>query len=227
MNYTESQLAEYYNWGTKNSNPRINATYNPTGAITKITIHHMAGIMGARQCANMHHNGNASSANYYVGNDGKICQGVPESRRAWTTGSQENDYKAITIEVSNSSGAPDWKVSDKALNATIALCVDICKRNGIKQINYTGDKKGNLTMHCWYQATACPGPYLKGKFAYIANEINKQLSGTPAPTPTPSTNTLYKVQIGAFKVKENAEKQLEKAKKAGFSDAYIVEVKVD
>ena len=32
---------------------------------------------------------------------------------------------------------------------------------------------------------------------------------------------LYKVQIGAYSLLENAQKQLEKAKKAGFSDAYI------
>ena len=33
--------------------------------------------------------------------------------------------------------------------------------------------------------------------------------------------TIYRVQIGAFSVKENAEKQLAKAKAAGFTDAYI------
>lgn len=35
---------------------------------------------------------------------------------------------------------------------------------------------------------------------------------------------LYRVQVGAFSQKANAEKQLEKAKNAGFSDAFIVEV---
>ena len=34
---------------------------------------------------------------------------------------------------------------------------------------------------------------------------------------------LYRVQIGAYSVKENAEKQLEKAKAAGFADAFIME----
>ena len=36
-----------------------------------------------------------------------------------------------------------------------------------------------------------------------------------------TTGTIYRVQIGAFSVKENAEKQLAKAKAAGFTDAYI------
>lgn len=39
-----------------------------------------------------------------------------------------------------------------------------------------------------------------------------------------ATGKLYRVQIGAYKVKANAENQLAKAKKAGFSDAFIVEV---
>ena len=38
--------------------------------------------------------------------------------------------------------------------------------------------------------------------------------------------TIYRVQIGAYTVKANAEKQLEKAKKAGFTDAFIKESEV-
>jgi hypothetical protein len=30
-------------------------------------------------------------------------------------------------------------------------------------------------MHKYFQATACPGPYLEGKFGYIASEVNKIL----------------------------------------------------
>lgn len=46
-----------------------------------------------------------------------------------------------------------------------------------------------------------------------------------APSTTNTTsNTLYRVQIGAFRVKANAEAMLKKAKAAGF-DAFITEVK--
>ena len=41
---------------------------------------------------------------------------------------------------------------------------------------------------------------------------------------TAPSGKLYRVQIGAFSQKANAEKQLEKAKNADFSDAFIVEV---
>ena len=50
----------------------------------------------------------------------------------------------------------------------------------------------------------------------------KQLSPdhqTPNHKPSTGRKKLYRVQIGAYNVKKNADKQLEKAKKAGFKDA--------
>jgi N-acetylmuramoyl-L-alanine amidase len=41
--------------------------------------------------------------------------------------------------------------------------------------------------------------------------------------PAPASGKLYRVQIGAYSVKKNAETQLAKAKKAGFADAFITE----
>jgi len=41
------------------------------------------------------------------------------------------------------------------------------------------------------------------------------------PTETVDNGILYRVQVGAFSVKENAEKYLEGLKKAGYTDAYI------
>jgi hypothetical protein len=38
-------------------------------------------------------------------------------------------------------------------------------------------------MHCWAASTACPGTYLKGKFQYIADEVNKLLSGGSSTVP--------------------------------------------
>lgn len=195
--YTNSSFATTHVDLNKNSNPR-NAkyadngkVYNPTGAITVITPHHMAGVMTAKACAEYHQRGNSSSANYYIGKDGDICLGVEEKYRAWTSGSRDNDSKAITIEVSNDGGAPDWHVSDKSLESLINLCVDICQRNKIKQLNFTGDATGSLTMHCYFQATACPGPYLKSKFPYIADEVNKRLNKTPAVNSAIKGNVTY------------------------------------
>ena len=180
MEYTNSPLAtDYVDFHGKNCNPRKNATYNPTGAITVITPHHMAGISSGKDCAQRHAAGNEPSANYYIGVEGDICLGIPESCRAQTSSSPANDYKAITIEVSNCNGAPNWEISSASQASLVKLCIDICKRNGIKELNYTGDSRGNLTRHNMFAATTCPGPYLQGRFQELAQKVNAALSPTP------------------------------------------------
>ena len=161
--------------------------------------------------------------------DGEICLGVDESRRAWTTGSRECDSYAVTIECSNSQNGEPWLVSDKSYNATVRLIADICKRNGIKRVNFTGDKSGNLVMHKWYQATACPGTYLSGKFGDIANKVNEILGNNPQPQPTPQpddgTVTLYCVQVGAFANKANADRLCAELESKGYKP-FVVEKQV-
>ena len=152
-------------FGTKNSNAR-------KSKVSKITIHHMAGDMGAYNCANMHYNGNCS-ANYYIGSDGKICGGVREDRRAWTSSSPDNDHQAITYEVANDTRAPNWTISKAAYDSMIALSRDICSRYGITA-KFDGTSGGSLTTHDMFAPTACPGPYIKGKLkdGTIERDIN-------------------------------------------------------
>lgn len=152
--------------------------------IRKITIHHMAGNLTVEQCgAVFAPTSRRASSNYGIGTDGRIGMYVEEKDRAWTSSSPDNDNQAVTIEVANNTLGPNWTVSDKAMTSLIDLCVDICKRNGIQRLNFTGDKTGNLTMHCYFKSTLCPGPYLKSKFPYIASEVNKRLGAETAPEP--------------------------------------------
>ena len=151
------------------------------------------------------------SVNYAIQSDGTIGLLLEEKNRAWTSNSPDNDYIAVTVEIANAPGAgePDWKVTDAALQSTIKLCADICKRNGIKKLTYTGQLSGsNLTMHKWFYATGCPGQYLGGKFPYIAQEVNKILnnntsvsistSSTTANTSTTNTSTTAKTTYKAM-----------------------------
>lgn len=161
-----------------------------TAKISKITIHHMAGNLSVESCGNVFQTtSRQASSNYGIGSDGRVGLYVDESRRAWTSSNRDNDNCAVTIEVANDGGAPDWHVSDKALAKTIDLCEDICRRNGIKKLNFTGDRAGNLTMHKWYANTQCPGPYLESKFQYIADEVNKRLGESASSNPSTEAST--------------------------------------
>lgn len=184
--YTNSSLICYTKISPNKNTTRVHPTHNPKGVIDKITIHHMAGNISVETCGAVFNGGRQASSNYGIGSDGRIAMYVEEKHRPWTSSSPANDYRAVTIEVANDipSDAGGWHVSDKAMASLVNLCVDICKRNGIKKINYTGDATGNLTMHCWFAPTGCPGPYLKSKFPWIAEQVNKRLSGNTTPSNT-------------------------------------------
>ena len=174
-----------------------NCTKPRNHKIDRIVIHHMAGKLTVQQCgAVFASSSRQASSNYGVDSNGKVGMYVEEKNRSWATANAAIDHRAVTIEVANSKTGGNWPVSSKALKKTIELCADICKRNGIKKLIYTGDKTGNLHMHCWYAATACPGPYLKSKFSYIAKEVNKLLEAE-----TKKTSTAKKTSTKSFKVK--------------------------
>lgn len=201
--------------------------------IDTISIHCMAGDLSVETCGNVFApSSREASSNYGIGSDGRIAMYVEEKDRSWCTSSAANDHRAVTIEVANDGGAETgWHVSDKAYNALLDLVTDICRRNEIKRLLWKGDKnligqvdKQNMTVHRWFAAKACPGDYLYNLHGQIAAEVNKRLGAEEeTPAPAPDAKTLYRVQIGAYSVKANAEACLQKAKAAGFADAFIVE----
>ena len=198
MAFTNSSLVDYTLLCNDYSKGRYHKNYNPDGKIKKITIHHMAGNLSVEACGRLFATSERQvSSNYGVGTDGRIGLYVEEKNRPWTSSSPANDYQAVTIEVANDEIGGNWHVSSKALESTISLCVDICKRNDIKKLNYTGDSKGNLTMHCFFANTNCPGPYLKSKFAYIANEVNRRLNVISNPAPKISVGDVVSIKSGA------------------------------
>ena len=170
MNMSNSGLVNYIRISPNRTIPR-------DGTIKNIVIHHMAGNLTVETCGNVFApRSRRASSNYGIGSDGRVGMYVEEKDRAWTTGNRI-DHSSVTIEVADDVIGNGWHSSDKAMNKLVELCADICRRNGIARLNYTGGKSGNLLMHKWYQATDCPGAYLESKFPWIASEVNKKLSG--------------------------------------------------
>lgn len=155
-----------------------NATFPREDKITKITIHHMAADLSLEEAGELFSRteGNAS-ANYAIDSEGHIGLYVEEKDRAWTSSDPENDACAVTIEVANDEIGGQWHVSDAAYAALLDLCTDICRRNGIRQLTFTGAADGSLTMHRMFSdETECPGPYLESRMAEIADAVNERLT---------------------------------------------------
>lgn len=154
-----------------------NADFTPRDTVGKVTIHHMAGDLTLEELgASFGRRDRRASSNYAIDSQGRVALYVEERYRAWTSSSPENDSQAVTIEVANDETGGDWHVSDEAYDTLIVLCTDICRRNGISELNFTGDADGNLTIHKMFSSeTECPGPYLESKMEEIAEEVNQRL----------------------------------------------------
>lgn len=154
-----------------------NKTSPRNARIDRITIHHMAGNLSVETCGNVFApTSRKASSNYGIGSDGRVGMYVEEKDRSWCSSSAANDNRAVTIEVADDRSTGGWHSSEKAMNKLIQLCADICKRNGISRLNYTGNTSGNLTMHKWFAATDCPGAYLEQHFPWIATQTNNLLT---------------------------------------------------
>lgn len=155
-----------------------NADFPREEKITKITIHHMGADLTLDALgASFGRRDREASANYGIDSSGNIGLYVEEVNRSWASSSPENDHAAVTIEVANEETGGNWRVSDQAYEALIALCTDICRRNGIEALVYTGDTRGNLTIHKMFADTECPGPYLESRMEEIAETVSKNLKG--------------------------------------------------
>ena len=198
-----------------------NRTPNRNHAIDTITIHCFVGqVTAKRGCEVFQPSSRKASCNYVVGYDGSIGLCVEEKDRSWCSGGTDkkgnpirvngisgssNDYQAVTIEVASDTKHP-YTITDKAMAALIELCTDICRRNGIKQLLWKGDKtlvgrvaQQNLTVHRWFANKACPGDYIYERLCDIAAKVNAKLGVSFAPTTPaiPESKVPYKVRITA------------------------------
>lgn len=198
-----------------------NRTPNRNHAIDTITIHCFVGqVTAKRGCEVFQPSSRKASCNYVVGYDGSIGLCVEEKDRSWCSGGTDkkgnpirvngisgssNDYQAVTIEVASDTKHP-YTITDKAMAALIELCTDICRRNGIKQLLWKGDKtlvgrvaQQNLTVHRWFANKACPGDYIYERLGDIAAKVNAKLGVSFAPTTPaiPESKVPYKVRITA------------------------------
>lgn len=222
---SNSPLVNYTKISPNKSSPRNHK-------IDTVTIHCVVGQCSVETLGNVFApTSRQASSNYGIGYDGRIGMYVEEKDRSWCSSNAANDNRAITIEVASDTKEP-YAVTAKAYAALIDLLVDICKRNGIKELVWSTNKADrvnhkngcNMTVHRDYANKSCPGTYLYERHAQIASEVNKRLGSTNIkPAPEKPSGSLYRVQTGAFKSKTNADAMLAKVKAKGF-DTYMVKV---
>jgi len=153
-------------------------------------------------------------------------QTLPWNHRGWHCGSGSkgsgNDTH-ISFEICE-DGLTDAAYFNAVYKEAAELCAYLCKEykldpmaDGVIIGHYEGHKRGIASNH------ADPGHWFpkhgKSMDTFRA-EVKKLLSVTEVTTTT-DPKKLYRVQVGAYSVKANADAMLKKVKAAGFKDAFI------
>lgn len=193
--YTNSNLVNYKQLSPNHSGQR-------TYPITRITPHCVVGQASVETIGKIFApTTRQASCQYGIGSDGRVALICEEKNRSWCTGGYTNftvngkvrsgslnDQKAVTIECASDAKSP-YAFNSTVYNKLIDLCVDICKRNGKNKVVWIDDKyqaeaysdkyqKSNemlLTIHSWYAAKSCPGPWLTERMADLAQKVNVKL----------------------------------------------------
>lgn len=148
-------------------------------------------------------------------------QTLPWNYRGWHCGGSGNDTH-IGFEICE-DGLTDAAYFNGVYTEAVELCVYLCKLYGLNETNIVchseGYKLGIANNHIdvmhWL-------PKHDKSMDTFRADVRKLLTTT---SPSPATSTepkkLYRVQVGAYSIKANAEAMLAKVKAAGFVDAYI------
>ncbi len=164
--------------------------------------------------------------------DGTVAtyQVLPWNHRGWhgASGSKGscNDTH-IGFEICE-DGLTSADYFGKIYREAIELCAMLCKEYGLTEKDIIDHREGHALgiasnhgdVKHWF------GKHGKSMDTFRA-EVKKllEVKAEPEPQPDPEKpTTLYRVQVGAFREKGNAEAFLRKLKAAGFSDAFVVQV---
>ncbi|KIO68704.1 hypothetical protein B4064_1630 [Caldibacillus thermoamylovorans] len=153
--------------------------------------------------------------------DGSIAtyQTLPWNHRGWHAGGDANNTH-IGFEICE-DGLTDASYFSAVYKEAVELCVHLCKLYGLSEkdiiCHSEGYKQGIASNHAdvmhWFPK--------HGKTMDAFRADVKKLLSEEEKSAEPAKKKYYRVQIGAYTVKANAEAQLAKAKKAGFTDAFI------
>lgn len=156
--------------------------------------------------------------------DGSIAtyQTLPWNHRGWHAGGSANDTH-IGFEICEDD-LTDTSYFSAVYKEAIELCVYLCKQYGLTEkdiiCHSEGHKLGVASNHGdvmhWF-------PRHGKSMDIFRADVKAGLAATEAPAPgTPTApKKYYRVQVGAYSVKANADAMLAKIKAAGFTDAFI------
>ena len=144
-----------------------------------------------------------TSAQYIVGLNGEVVRCILDSEIAYAAANQNADTIHIEVCYKQKSG----EFEEKSIAALGELVRSLMKKYAIPA--------GKVVRHYDLTGKLCPAYYVdEARWAALHERITSESK----------SSALYRVQVGAFSSRTNAEAYMQKLKKAGF-DGFVVQVK--
>ena len=179
-----------------------------------IVIHYVGAVSTAKNNADYFHSVNRqASANYFV-DENDFYRVVRDEDAGWHCGTNGKYYcgarntNSIGIEMCCYMNNGKLDISEKVVSRTIELTKYLMAKYNIPI--------ENVVRHYDVTRKLCPEPFVSNESRWI--DFKNRLK-----TQTTNSNSLYKVQVGAYKYKSNADSLSNELKKKGI-DTYIVVV---
>ena len=146
---------------------------------------------------------NWTSTQYIIGLNGKVIRIIPDNEIAYAASGK--NAGTLHIEVCYSKAGGEFESA--SISALRELVQELMKKYSISA--------GNVLRHYDLTGKYCPWYYVDENRWAVLHEYITSAAVKP--------KKLYRVQVGAFSSRENAEQYMNKVKAAGFG-AFIVEV---
>lgn len=157
-------------------------------AITGMVPHHVAGFDGRDYVA--YSNSRDSHPTYHIDVFGVVTGIVHPNRRPYSTANGVDAF-AVTAEIDNIGGGPDWPVSELALNSLAIIMrhhADESPRRGKPiELNDPNREQAGFWVgtHDQYVATACPGNFVRANLPRVISAANAGITIPSQPQPVP------------------------------------------
>jgi len=153
---------------------------------------------------------------HYTIDEKEAYQHLPDNEDAFHAGdgAGNGNRQSIGLEICMNSDGDLLKATDNAARLTAMLCQ-----------KYKIPVE-NIRQHQQWSGKNCPQllrggrPYTWAAFIQKVRDFMAAAS-VPAQPQTPNTGRMFRVQVGAFSQKSNADAMLARVKAAGFKDAFI------
>lgn len=179
---------------------KFNGTLQKRNKTDYIILHHSASTSASVETIHRYHQQGRGwigiGYNFYVRKDGSIYRGRPED----VVGAHTTGYNDKSIGICAEGNFEKEIMPEAQKQALIELVRELKQKYPNAQIK----------RHKDFAATACPGKNFP--FEEIISEATKPKTNTQE-----QKDTIYRIQVGAFKDRKNAEALLERLKKAGFN----------